>query len=260
MVGRTVEVRPLPPRTIGAPLFEVDGVRTAAGAGPVSFTIRAGEVVTIAGMVGSGRTELARAIYGAEPISSGVIRINGSEVTHRHPRHAIDSRVALLTEDRKDQGLAMNLSIAENVTLMDPPRSLGVLRRREQRSESVEVCASVGLHRDPTVQVSMLSGGNQQKVLLARWVRSKSLVYILDEPTRGVDIGAKEEIYKLLQRLAENGAAVLVISSELPEVLALGDRVLVMRGGRVIAEHSRQDASEEGIIRDAARSDHAVSR
>jgi ribose transport system ATP-binding protein len=254
MVGRSIEVAPLPARPMGSERLRVAGLVVADGAPEVSFAVRAGEIVGLAGMVGSGRTEIARAIAGAEPPVRGRVLVDGREVRLRRPRDAVRAGIALLTEDRRSQGLALNLSIAQNVTLPGPPTRAGVIRRRQQRELAAVGGPEVGLHRDPATMVRALSGGNQQKVVLARWMLTRSGVFVFDEPTRGVDVGAKQEIYELMRRLAEGGAAIVVISSELVEVLALADRILVIRKGAVVSQYDRERATEELVLRDAARS------
>lgn len=254
MVGRSIEVEPLPSRPIGAERLRIDRLVASENSSEVSFVVHAGEIVGLAGMVGSGRTEIARAIAGADPPVRGRVLVDGVDVTPRRPRDVIGAGVALLTEDRKAQGLVSKLSIAQNVTLPGPPSRGGVIRRRKQLAVGGEAGAAVGLHRDPSTIVGSLSGGNQQKAVLARWMLTKAGIFLFDEPTRGVDVGAKQEIYELMKSLVEAGAAIVVISSELVEVLALADRVLVMRKGAVVSEYDRETATEELVVRDATRS------
>ncbi|MFC0861628.1 sugar ABC transporter ATP-binding protein [Sphaerimonospora cavernae] len=253
MVGRSVEVQPRQPREPGPAVLELHRLQPSDGE-PVDLAVRAGELVCIAGMVGSGRTELLQAVFGADPGAAGTVTVAGRTVPPRSPRHAIRAGIAFLTEDRKGQGLAMNLDLAGNVTLIEPPRRAGVLNMKKRRAETADRVAEVGLRRKPDVAVKNLSGGNQQKAVIARWRRTNSKVYLFDEPTRGVDVGAKDEIYRLMESLLESGAALLVVSSEMPEVLALADRVLVMRGHAVVAELSGQDVTEEQILAHATGS------
>lgn len=254
MVGRSVEIVPLPQRELGPVVLEVREIRRGVNSPPVSFSVRAGEIVGLAGMIGSGRTELMRAVVGADPAVSGEVEVNGKSIGRPSVRSGIRAGFALLSEDRKAQGLALHMSIAQNVTLPDPPRRADVLLRRERNRITNLASTTVGLNRDPAVLVGGLSGGNQQKAVLARWVLGESSVFVFDEPTRGVDIGAKQEIYAQIERLAKGGAAIVVISSELVEVLRLADRTLVMRHDSIVSEYKRGEASENLIFRDAARS------
>lgn len=237
---------------VGDELLRVEDLTVPGVVEGVSLSVRAGEVVGLAGMVGAGRTELARAVIGADRASRGSVYVRGRKVTIRRPADAIAHGIALLTEDRKHQGLALDMTTASNVTLMAPPSRLGVLNRRRQRAVATEALEPLNTKMQIDRPVRTLSGGNQQKVVLARWLRSDSDVFIFDEPTRGIDVGAKGEIHAIMRRLADAGKAVLMISSDLPEVLAMSDRVLVMRRGRVVAELDRSEANEEVVVRHAA--------
>ncbi|CAM3891028.1 sugar ABC transporter ATP-binding protein [Nocardioides zeicaulis] len=254
MVGRNLAAIGVPPGDVepGEELFRVEGVTVPGVVEDVSVTLRRGEIVGMAGMVGAGRTEFARAVIGADKRTSGDIYVAGRKVRIRRPGDAIAAGIALLTEDRKHQGLALDMSTASNVTLMDPPAKGGFLNRREQRTNAVEALKPLNTKMQVDRPVRTLSGGNQQKVVLARWLRTKSEVFIFDEPTRGIDVGAKGEIHAIMRGLAEAGKAVLMISSDLPEVLAMSDRILVMRRGRVVAELDRSEATEEAVVRHAA--------
>jgi rhamnose transport system ATP-binding protein len=235
MVGRDLGERPIRKGTAGQPLLEVSG--------DVSFSVRAGEIVGLAGLVGAGRTELALALFGARPFTSGQVKLDGRPVTLRSPAEAIAAGIGYLSEDRKESGLFLDMSIEENI---------GVARYggREQRAAAETMREKLRIVcRGPEEPVRNLSGGNQQKVVLARWLVSRPKVLIVDEPTRGVDVGAKAEIHGLLEDLARSGAAVLVISSDLPEVLAVSDRILVMREGRITGELSRAEATEPGVMK-----------
>jgi L-arabinose transport system ATP-binding protein len=217
----------------------------------VSFEVRAGEVVGIAGLVGAGRSELARALIGDEPVRSGDVAVDGRTVRIRNPRDAIRAGIGFVPEERKAQALLMDRSVRDNVSLaMLRSISVGhVVRRREERRITADYVRRLAI-RTPSLEqvVANLSGGNQQKVVLARWLVSNPRVLILDEPTRGVDVGAKAEIYHVINDLSAEGLAIVVISSELPEILALSDRVLVMRAGRISGELAREDATEERIL------------
>jgi L-arabinose transport system ATP-binding protein len=217
----------------------------------VSFDVRAGEVVGIAGLVGAGRSELAHAIIGSEPVRRGQVLVDGNAVRTRGPRDAIRAGIGFVPEERKAQALLMERSVRDNVSLAVLRRIsvAHVIRRRAELRLTNEFVRRLSV-RTPTIEhaVGNLSGGNQQKVVLARGLALHPRVLILDEPTRGVDVGAKAEIYHLVNDLAAEGLAIVVISSELPEILALSDRVLVMQSGRITGELSREDASEEQIL------------
>ncbi|WP_413451725.1 sugar ABC transporter ATP-binding protein [Georgenia phoenicis] len=221
------------------------------GVGPVSLTVQAGEVVCLAGLIGSGRTEIARVIFGADPRRGGRVRVRGRVVNPRNPRAAIDSGIAMVPESRKEQGLFLTHTVEENVSISSLGRytRLGHLNRPGIRRAVRGQMARLRL-RDSALRlpVAALSGGNQQKAVLARWLMRDSDVVILDEPTRGVDIGAKAEIYALVNELCDRGKAVLVISSDLPEAIGISDRVLVMRHGRVVHEMPSVHATEEDVM------------
>jgi ribose transport system ATP-binding protein len=217
----------------------------------ISFTVRKGEVLGIAGLVGAGRTETARVIFGADPMDSGSIEVFGKPVRIRSPQDAIKHGIGLVTEDRKQQGLVLGMAVRENTTLanLDFLSSLGFIRRGEERQVAEKYKSDLAI-KTPTIEqtVHNLSGGNQQKVVLAKWLFTGSKILIFDEPTRGIDVGAKSEIYKLMNELAKNGVAIIMISSELPEVLGMSDRILVMHEGRIAGELSRADATQEKIM------------
>ena len=253
MVGRNLDALGVPP-TGGKPGEEALRVRGLTVPGvlhDVSLTVRRGEVVGLAGMVGAGRTELGRAVFGADR-SEGEVWVLGRRLRRHSPRDAIRAGVALLPEDRKSQGLVLHMSTASNVTLVDPPARRGLLRRRRQRALAAETLAPLNARVPVAGPVRQLSGGTQQKVVLARWLLTHSEVFVFDEPTRGIDVAAKGEIHALMRRLADEGRAVLMISSDLPEVLHMSDRVLVMRRGRIVASLDRAEATEEEVVRHAA--------
>ncbi|MGI4746833.1 MAG: sugar ABC transporter ATP-binding protein [Janthinobacterium lividum] len=221
----------------GEVVLEVEGVTDGRRVRPCSFTLHKGEVLGIAGLVGAGRTELARLIYGADRRAGGSVRLNGKVLALRNPKSALDAGIAYLTEDRKGLGLFLDMSCGANINLgvIDRDSAVGgrlnLARARERAGrafKSFRVRAA-----SPAVQVGSLSGGNQQKVLLARLLETGPKVLILDEPTRGVDVGAKSEIYRIIDELAQSGLGVLVISSDLPEIVGICDRVLVMREGAI---------------------------
>ena len=239
------------PHALGRTVLSLRNV-TSADVENVSLDVRAGEVVVLAGLVGAGRTELARAIMGDLPITSGEIFVDDERMTPASPRDAIRAGLCLAPEERKTQALLMKRSIRDNITLaiIGQISRFHVVRRREERTVASHYAVELRV-RTPSLEneVSTLSGGNQQKVVLARWLARRCKLLILDEPTRGVDVGAKADIYAIIDRLAADGAAVLAISSELPEVLGLADRVVVMKHGRITGELMRAEASEEKILR-----------
>ena len=214
--------------------------------------MRRGEILGLAGLVGAGRTELARAIFGADPIDGGTVAIDGRPVAIRSPRDAIRHGIGLVPEDRKQQALFLALAIRPNISIT----ALDRLRRwREFVDEGAEAALIAEFQRKlnirmtgPEQPVSNLSGGNQQKVVLARWLALQPQVLIVDEPTRGIDVGAKAEVHQLLYDMARSGIAVIAISSELPEVMTISDRIVTMREGRVTGEIARADATEEALM------------
>ena len=254
MVGRHLDAIGVPggDRAPGPELLRVTDLTVRGVLDRVSLTLRAGEIVGMAGMVGAGRTEFARAVIGADRITSGTVHVKGERRVIRHPADAIAAGIALLPEDRKHQGLALDMSVASNVTLMSPPARGGVLDRRRQRVVAETSLRPLDFKMQVGMRARLLSGGNQQKVVLARWLLSDCDVFIFDEPTRGIDVGTKGEIHTLMRRLADSGKAILMISSDLPEVLGMSDRILVMRRGRIVAELDRADATEETVVRHAA--------
>ncbi len=224
----------------GRPVLEVAGISDGKRVKSGSFTVHAGEVLGLAGLVGAGRTELARMIYGAEPHTAGTIKLNGKQVAFGTPGEAIDAGLVYLTEDRKAQGLFLDMTVGENINLgvIKRDATFGAwLDRAHARRRSVAAIKAMTIRvPGPDMPVGALSGGNQQKVLLSRLLETQPKLLILDEPTRGVDIGAKSEIYRIIDELAKRGAAILVISSELPEVVGIADRVVVMREGETVGE------------------------
>jgi len=217
----------------------------------INLELRKGEIVGLAGLVGSGRTELAKAIFGVIRPDKGAIYLNGRKIKIKSPRDAIDNGIGLVTEDRKREGLILGLSVKKNTTLpsLDRLTRMGLVPEKREREMVKKIVQELDI-RTPSIdrQVEYLSGGNQQKVSLAKWLITESDVIIFDEPTRGIDVGAKFEIYNLVLNLAGRGKAILMISSELPEILGLSDRILVMREGKMVGELLPQDATEEKII------------
>ena len=222
----------------------------------VSFHVRRGEIVGIAGLVGARRTETARAIFGADPIDSGRIFLHGKPVRVRTPADAIANRVALVPEDRKRHGIFGSLSVRENVVLSGLRHFSrnGLLDLRSERRRAQEFVSSLRVATtDIEKWVRDLSGGNQQKVVIAKWLNTNAELFLFDEPTRGIDVGGKIEVYRLMGELVSRGAAIVMISSELPEILGMSDRILVMREGRICGEFDRAGATEENILNCALR-------
>ena len=260
MVGRSLSAQfpELPPVAADAPdVLAVRGLTSAQGVPitDVTFSVRAGEIVGLAGLVGAGRTEIVRAIAGADVASGGEIAVGGKPVTVRSPHDGIAAGIALITEDRKTQGLVLGMGVRENTTLAHLDafvRGLFVSRAREEATTNRQI-AELRV-RTPNAEqlVRNLSGGNQQKVVLSKWLIGDATVYLFDEPTRGIDVGAKAEIYALMLSLLARGAAIVMVSSELPEVLGMSHRVLVVRDGRVRAEFARADATPGKVIAAAA--------
>jgi ribose transport system ATP-binding protein len=263
MVGREIAALQYEPHPIaGQPVLEVESLSlpTPPSSGrpslrDITFSVRAGEVLGVAGLLGAGRTELLEAIFGASLFHpSGTIRLEGHPVRFSHPDEAITAGIAMVTEDRKTLGLFDRMTVAENITLRRLPElTLGPLI--DPRAENRAVAWSINELAIKTaggdVPVTSLSGGNQQKCILARWLLIGPKVVLLDEPTRGIDVGAKAEIYGLIRRLAANGRAIIMTSSELPELLAVSDRIIVLCEGRLTAEIPRAQANEEAIMQAA---------
>ncbi|MCG5480945.1 sugar ABC transporter ATP-binding protein [Sinorhizobium alkalisoli] len=251
MVGRNIEdLYHHELRTPGAQLLEVRGL-AGNGVGPVDLTVHAGEVVCMAGLIGSGRTETARMIFGADQRNAGEVLIAGRPSRPRDPSDAILDGIGMVPEDRKYEGLFLEHSVLDNIAVssLDRLSSFGRIRRAERRAEVFERMDQLHLRRNAIdLAVDALSGGNQQKVAVARWLMRDCEVLIFDEPTRGVDIGAKREIYDLIDRLARSGKAILVISSDLPEAIGIGDRLLVMRNGRIVHQMPSREATEEIVM------------
>ena len=235
----------------GPEVLRVEGLCTKSGLKDISFSLHKGEVLGVAGLLGAGRTELARAIFGLDKISSGSIYVNGVAQKMSSPRAAIKSGIGFLTEDRKSQGLVLPLSVERNLCLssVDKFSRWGIMNSREERKEAGRYVEDLRI-KTPSLdqKVVFLSGGNQQKVVLSKWLCSQAEVFIFDEPTRGVDVGAKAEIYQLMNRLTASGVAIMMISSELLEVLGMSDRVMVMRGGRIAGEFSDGEYTQERIL------------
>jgi ribose transport system ATP-binding protein len=238
----------------GEELLRVEGLGRAPAFRDVSFVLCRGEVLGVAGLLGAGRTELARAVAGVDPADSGRVVLKGREVALREPRHAIRLGVGLLPEDRKTEGLVLGQAVVRNLALPSVGRlsPWGVVDRRAETSLAARQVEELRI-RTPSLgqPVGLLSGGNQQKVVLGKWLAADVDVLIMDEPTRGIDVGAKQEIYELMNRLTARGAGILMISSELPEVLGMSDRVLVLHRGRVSAQLDAAEATQERVLQAA---------
>ncbi len=256
MVGRTLgEFYPRREAKLGEEILAVRGLSREGVFTDISFSLARGEILGLFGLVGSGRTQVARSIFGAEPADAGEILLEGRPVWVRSPREAVQLGIALLTEDRKRDGLVLSCSIRDNVSLTTLPQVThwGFLNRRQMDARVQRQIQELAI-RPPQMQrlVRQLSGGNQQKVALAKWLLTQAKVLILDEPTRGVDVATKVDIYRIMSGLADRGVGILLISSELPEILGMSDRVLVMREGRLVGEFTRAQASEESLLACAA--------
>ncbi len=251
MVGRdVVDLYGHPDRTPGEILLEVKDLEGTA-AGPASLTVRAGEVVAMAGLIGSGRTELVRMIFGADRATAGTVTVAGRTTPPRRPSEAIGRGIAMLPESRKEQALFPDQSVERNISISTLPAYSpgGVMQAHKARAAARQEMKNLNLRENAIdLPVRALSGGNQQKAVLARWLMADSDVLILDEPTRGVDIGAKREIYDAINALAEAGKAILVVSSDLPEAIGISDRVLVMRHGHIVAELDSATTTEEDVM------------
>jgi ribose transport system ATP-binding protein len=252
MVGRTLgESIPKRPAEKGEPILEVRGLTRKGVFEDISFSVRRGEIIGIGGLVGAGRTEVARAIFGADPIDAGEIELCGKRVRPRSPREAIEMGIGLVPEDRKSLGLILNMVVRENTTLanLDLLTMLGFVDRKKERDVAEGYKKDLRI-RTPTIEqtVRNLSGGNQQKVVLAKWLFTESQMLIFDEPTRGIDVGSKVEIYELMNELAAKGVGMIMISSELPELLGMSDRIYVMHEGRIAGELAREDATQEKVM------------
>jgi ribose transport system ATP-binding protein len=234
----------------GAELLRAEQLTVRGVLTGISFSLHAGEVVGISGLLGAGRTELARVLAGADPFDEGRLVVDGAETRFSHPAAAIARGIGLLPEDRKAQGLVPGLTVARNIALPHGRRlaPAGVLSRRCEADLAAPIREELRIKATDTQPVRLLSGGNQQKVVLGKWLAGAGRIFIFDEPTRGVDVGAKVEIYQLINRLTARGAGIIMISSELPELLGMSDRILVMHRGRIQAELAANQATEERVL------------
>ncbi|MBV9417590.1 MAG: sugar ABC transporter ATP-binding protein [Solirubrobacterales bacterium] len=250
MVGREIDdLYPKEKCEIGDVVLRVEGVTRPGILHDCSFEVRAGEIVGFAGLIGAGRTELARAVFAADPITEGRTQLDGKELKLTSPSEAIAAGIGYLTEDRKGDGLAMQLSVEYNITLARIPGP-GIWIDRGHEHEAAEARVNELDIRTPSLRtpVEALSGGTQQKVVVARWLETDARVLFFDEPTRGIDVGAKAELFKVMGRLAADGKAIVLISSYLPELINMCDRIVVLRDGRTVGEMSRNEFDEERIM------------
>jgi monosaccharide-transporting ATPase len=252
MVGRDVaDLYPKTPAPIREPVLEVDGLTSRGVFHDVSFAVRSGEIVGLAGLLGSGRSETARAIFGADPPDSGSVTVDGTPLHLKSPKDAVAHKIGFAPEDRKTEGIIPQLSVRENLTLALLPhlRRNGIVDGRRQAETVDRFIKAIGIKcSSPDQPIRELSGGNQQKVLLARWLCTNPKLLILDEPTRGIDVGAKRDIQVLVRQLADEGLAVLLISSELEEIIADSDRVVTLRDGRSVAELTGDEITEDALM------------
>lgn len=252
MVGRELKNKyPRIEKKIGEELFQVENLCAGAKVQNINFSIRKGEVLCVGGLVGAGRTEMARAIFGLDVKTKGKVFIEGKECIIRNSKDAIEAGIGFVTEDRKGQGLILKLSVGENITLaaLDDFKQGVHLNLGKEKHLVKDYVKKLNI-KTPSVfqKVENLSGGNQQKVVLAKWILSKCKVLILDEPTRGIDVGAKIEVYNLINELAREGKAILVITSEIPELLGICDRIQVMARGRMCGSLTREEADQERVM------------
>ena len=263
MVGREiVDMFPKPYVKIGEEVFRVEKLSKLGYFKDVSFSVRKGEILGLTGLVGAGRTEIVQTIYGVEHYDSGKMYLNGEEIKVKNPADALEKSIGLLTEDRQHQGLILNWGIGRNITLTEIARlgKSGLTNEKAERQKAKELAELVGT-KAVTIfdKVSSLSGGNQQKIVVAKILASQLKVIILDEPTKGVDVGAKTEIYEIMGELAQQGYAIIMISSEMPEILGMCDRVIVMCEGRITGELNREEATQERILKFAMARNKAAS-
>jgi len=260
MVGRDIEN--LYPKTeveIGDVVLRAEGITRANVLKDCSFEVRSGEILGFAGLVGAGRTELARAVFGADRMDSGTVELEGRELNIMNPQDAIEAGIGYLTEDRKSEGLALQLGVDQNITLAHVPTRFGFINLVEERRIARRRRDELNI-RTPSIRrsVQVLSGGNQQKVVVAKWLEARARVLFFDEPARGIDVGAKAEMFGLIEDLAKEGRGIVIISSYLPELLNMCDRILVMHEGEVAGLIPRAEFSEERVMALATRIEEAA--
>ena len=264
MVGRSLDkMYPKIETTIGEPALEVNALSRSGFFKNISFTLHKGEILGFFGLVGAGRSEVMRSIFGIDKFNSGTIKLWGKETRIKDAQTAMKHKIAYIPEDRQNQGAVLKMNIRQNITLalLDKMCKFGVLQKKKEKriserfSRKMEVKAA-GLH----VEVDTLSGGNQQKVVLAKWLATQPDILILDEPTKGVDVGTKAKVHEFVSELASQGLAVILVSSELPEILGMSDRVVVMHEGIKTAEFTREEANSENIIKAAVSTEEALAQ
>ncbi len=252
MVGREVtDLFPKQETVVGDELLRVEGLTSAGLFSDVSFSVRSGEIVALAGLVGAGRSEIARAVFGVDGYQSGTVTMAGRRIPKRNPAAAMAAGLALVPEDRRRQGLVLETSVSRNATLAIRSRLArwGFIRNASENRAAREWSQRLQVKTAALdTEAGTLSGGNQQKVVLGKWLATDPKVLIIDEPTRGIDVGTKAEVHRLTSELASRGMGILMISSELPEVLGMADRVLVVREGRITAEIPRREATAENVM------------
>lgn len=254
MVGRKLEDQfPYKKFKLGAPVLKVENLSWKDKVKDVNFEVKAGEILGISGLMGSGRTETAKLIFGEYKKTSGKVYVDGEEVKINSPKDAIEKGIAYLSEDRKKEGLILGMSVAENMSLCNLKRyenSFKQINRKNEIKDVKEYIDKLSVKTPSYNQlIKNLSGGNQQKVIIAKWVMLSPRILIIDEPTRGIDVGAKKEIYEVLNKLKESGKAIIIISSDMPEVLGVSDRIIVMHEGKITGELDRKDATQENIMK-----------
>lgn len=252
MIGRELQER-FPTRQVqpGAVRLQVDDLADENKISHIHFEVRAGELLGVAGLIGSGRSEILRTLFGLKKMTSGQVKLDGAALDIRHPSDAIAAGIGFVTEDRKSQGLVLGMSVRENATLvhLSEYARAGIVNSKAENEAVQHLISDLHIRtRDSELEVKALSGGNQQKVVFAKWLAKPPKVLLLDEPTRGVDVGGKAEIYQIMNRLAAGGTAIVMVSSELPEVLAMSDRILVMNDGRQAAVFNAKATSQEQIM------------
>jgi rhamnose transport system ATP-binding protein len=257
MVGREVgDLFPKTPANIGAPVLEVRDLSSRGVFHDISFDVRSGEIVGLAGLVGAGRSEIARAVFGVDGYETGTVTLNGRRVPQRNPRAAIKAGMAFIPEDRRRQGLVIDASVASNVAgvIRSSLTRAGLLTQAVENRAAAPWAARLEVKTNALdMNAATMSGGNQQKVVIAKWLATNPTLLIIDEPTRGIDVGTKAEVHRLLSELAGQGLAILMISSELPEVLGMADRVLVVCEGHLTADIPQDEATPENVMRAATR-------
>jgi len=245
---------------VGEEILSVTNITKSNILNDISFKLFSGEIIGLYGLLGSGRTELARVIFGADKMEKGQIRVNGVGKKISTPMEAIQNGIGLLTEDRKSQGLVLQLPMMDNISLASLKHlsDFGMVNRKREEELSSKYMSELNIKATDIKQTTKnLSGGNQQKVVLAKWLSSNTKIFLFDEPTRGIDVGSKVEIYELMNKLTDEGCGIIMISSDLPEILGMSDRILVMYQGRITAEFSREEANQEKIVHSALGENYA---